>query len=87
MAQRLKFFVEQWAWFVVRWQVRRFENFKLARHFRIESSDSNFEASQIPTLYSSSVWHIHWTIVKVVASALLLIFHLVTSNLVFSTAF
>jgi len=40
MPKRLKFVVEQWVLFMVRrqtWQVRRFEIFELARHFRIES--------------------------------------------------
>ena len=39
MPKRLKFVVEQWVLFMVRWQTwqaRRFKIFKSARHFRIE---------------------------------------------------
>jgi len=38
MPKRMKFVVEQWVLFMVRrqtWQVRRFDIFELARHFRI----------------------------------------------------
>ena len=40
MPKRLKFVVEQWVLFIVRWQMwqaRQFEIFESARHFRIES--------------------------------------------------
>ena len=47
MPKRLKFVVEQRVLFMVRrqtWQARRFEIFKSARHFRIESNlDVRFE--------------------------------------------
>ena len=60
MTKRWNFVIEQCFWFMVRrqtWQARRFEIFKSARHFRIESNrdvrfefESNFEASQVPNI-------------------------------------
>ena len=60
MPKRLKFVVEQWVLFMVRrqtWQVRQFEIFESAHHFRIELNrdvrfefESNLEASQVSKL-------------------------------------
>ena len=57
MPKRLKFVVEQWVLFMVwrqTWQVRRFEIFASASHFRVESNwdvrfELNLEALQVPT--------------------------------------
>jgi len=60
MPKRLKFVVAQWVLFMVwrqTWQVRRFEIFESARHFRIDSNrdirfelETNLEALQVPSM-------------------------------------
>ena len=67
MLTGLKFVVEQWVLFMVQrqtWQVRRFEIFESARHFRIKSNrdvrfefELNLEASQVPSIGCNSMNH------------------------------
>ena len=55
--QRLKFFVEQWAWFVVRRQVRLIRKFRIGPSLsnRIESESADSNSNRISKLRRSPV--------------------------------